>query len=43
MGHELLHGESNKFRLVKVLGDLSSLDRVHGADDDEQHVEHLAE
>ena len=38
-----VHGESNEFRLVKVLGDLACLDGVDGANDDEQHIEDLTE
>lgn len=37
-----VHGKSDELGLVKVLGDLARLDRVHRAHDDEPHVEHLA-
>lgn len=33
-----VHGETNELRLVEVLGYLASLDGIHGARDDEQHV-----
>jgi len=33
-----VHGEADVSRLVEVLRDLARLDRVHRADDDQQHV-----
>ena len=39
----LLHGKSDEFRFVEILGDFARLDGVDGADGDEEDVEDLAD
>ena len=38
-----VHGESDEFGFVEIFGYFARLDGVHGANGDEEHVEHLAE
>ena len=33
-----VHGKADVFRLIEILRNLASLNRVHGADYDQQHV-----